>query len=135
MFFAHQHVNATVVIAGLVEGGDAILPGPVGFEISERLIIETTDQRQRMRVGFEFTQVLAMLFEAALLLPETGDTRAVLPAVEARQVLLDVQRAQGNPGTQPRIEASIHFTPGFDRPPWMALAVGHDHLLRIAAGQ
>ncbi|MNC09587.1 hypothetical protein D3C75_572120 [compost metagenome] len=76
-----------------------------------------------------------MLFEAALLLPETRDTRAVLPTIEAHQVLLDVQRAQGNPGTQPRIEALIHFTTGFDRPPWMTLAVGDEHLLRVAAGQ
>ncbi|MNZ55837.1 hypothetical protein D3C78_737730 [compost metagenome] len=51
IFLPHQHVNATVVIAGIIEGCDAILLGPVGFEVSERLIVETPDQRQGVRIG------------------------------------------------------------------------------------
>ncbi|MNN06050.1 hypothetical protein D3C81_1188290 [compost metagenome] len=76
-----------------------------------------------------------MLFEAALLLPEAGDARTVLPTVETRQVLLDFQGTQGNPGAQPRIVSSIHLTPGFHRSQRMTLTTGDDHLLWVAAGQ
>ncbi|MNN62704.1 hypothetical protein D3C81_1780300 [compost metagenome] len=115
-FFTHQHVNATVVIGGVIERRNAIFLGPVGFEIGKRLVVKAANQRQGMGIGFEFAQVLAMLFEAALLLPETRDTRVVLPTIETHQILFDVQCAQGHPHAQTRIEAAIDFSIGFDRP-------------------
>ncbi|MNL11706.1 hypothetical protein D3C87_1325510 [compost metagenome] len=135
MFLAHQHVNATVIIAGIVERCDAIFLGPVGFEIGKRLIVETTNQRQGVGVGFEFAQVLAMLFEAALLLPETRDPRTVLPPIETRQIDIDVHRAQGNPHPQSRIETPVNLAAWLGRSQGMALAATDDHLLGIAVGQ
>lgn len=94
LLLPHQHVNATVVIVGIVERRDAIFLGPIGFEIGKWLIVETADQGQRVRIGVEFAEVFAMLFETALFVPETGDSRVVLPAIEARQVVFDLDRAQ-----------------------------------------
>src|SRR5690606_34713820 len=86
-------------------------------------------------VGLEIAQVLAMLFETALFLPETRDPRTVLPTIEPCKVMVDVQRAQGNPRAQPGIETSIHFTLRFHRTQRMTFAATDDHVLRIADGQ
>ncbi|MNF93040.1 hypothetical protein D3C84_757000 [compost metagenome] len=86
-----------------------------------------------MRVGFQLGQVLAMLFQAATLLPETRDSRTVLPAIEARQVVVDFNRAQGYPGPQSGIEAAVDFTSGLHGTLGMALAGTDQHLLWITA--
>jgi hypothetical protein len=88
-----------------------------------------------MRIGIEFAQVVAVFFDAALFLPETGDARAVLPTIEARQVFFDFDGAQRNPRAQTRIETPIDFSARFHRSQRMTLALADDHLLRIAAGQ
>src|SRR3546814_12650327 len=107
----------------------------IGFEIGERLVVETTDQGQHPGIALQFAQIFAMLFQAALLLPETRHPRAVLPAVEACQVLFDFQGAQGHPGPQARFEAPIHLASWLHGPARMTLTIGDDHLWRIAAVQ
>ncbi|MNO89155.1 hypothetical protein D3C76_806310 [compost metagenome] len=134
-FFAHQHVDATVVIIRVIEGCDTIFLGPIGFEIGKGLIVETTDQRQGMGIVLAFAQVLAMLFETALLLPETRDPRAVLPAIESHKILVDIHCAQGNPRPQPGIETPINLALRLRWAQWVTLAAADDHLLWITARQ
>ena len=111
----HQHMNATVVVACVVKGRDAIFFGPIGFEISKRLVVKATDQGQGVRVVSQFFEVLAMLLKAAPFIPEGQYSRGVLPAVEAFEVKLDVQRTQGDPGAKLGVEAPIDFALGFGR--------------------
>ncbi|MNE46873.1 hypothetical protein D3C80_1412430 [compost metagenome] len=127
-------MDTAVVVIGRVEGGNAVLLGPVRLEVGKRLVIETTDQRQRMRVGFELGQVFAVLRQRATLLPERLHARVVLPAVETLQVMLDLQGTQRYPTAQARIEAPVHFAPRLGRPARVALAVADLHLLRIYPG-
>ncbi|MNF05659.1 hypothetical protein D3C80_2054410 [compost metagenome] len=68
-----------------------------------------------MGIVLEFAQVLSMLLETALLLPETRHPRVVLPAIETPKILVDVHRAQGNPRPQPGIETPIHLAPRLGR--------------------
>ncbi|MNT04296.1 hypothetical protein D3C72_1388700 [compost metagenome] len=88
-----------------------------------------------MRVGLQFAQVVTVLFKAASLLPEIHHPRVVLPTIEALQVCVDLQGAQRHPSAQPRVEAPVHFTTGFRRTTWMALAFSDLHLLRIGTGK
>ncbi|MNO95112.1 hypothetical protein D3C76_867460 [compost metagenome] len=133
--FAHQHVNATVVVIHRIKRRDTVFLGPVGFEVGEGLVIETADQGQAVGVGLKLVQVLAVLLQAPALLPEVQHPRVVLPAIETLQVLVDFQGAQRDPGTQARIEAPIHFATRLWRTPRVSLAVADLHLLRIDARQ
>ncbi|MNR06878.1 hypothetical protein D3C85_1229730 [compost metagenome] len=85
-----------------------------------------------MGVVVQFLQVLAVLLQGAALLPELQHPRTVLPAVEALQVQLDVQGAQGYPAPQTRVETAIDLATGLGRAQWVAAAVGaHHHHWRV----
>ncbi|MNF00696.1 hypothetical protein D3C80_1995670 [compost metagenome] len=60
---AHEHVDAPVIVVGGVERRDAVFLGPIGFEVSERLVVETADQGHGMRIGLKLAKVLAVLLQ------------------------------------------------------------------------
>ncbi|MNE17998.1 hypothetical protein D3C80_1110000 [compost metagenome] len=130
----HQHVDAAVVIIGRIERRNAIFLGPVRFEVGERLVVETADQGEGMRVGLQLCQVFMVLLQGAALLPELVDPRGVLPAIEAFQVLIDLQGTQRYPAAQACIETSVHFATRLGRPARVALAVADLHLLGVHPG-
>ncbi|MCY1305785.1 hypothetical protein D9M70_556100 [compost metagenome] len=93
MFLTYQHVDAPVELTDRVEGGDAVVLGPVHLVVGEGLVVETADDAEDVRIVGDLLQVFPVRVQAALLLPEVRDARAVLPAVEAFEVFLDVQGA------------------------------------------
>ncbi|MNP28773.1 hypothetical protein D3C76_1217640 [compost metagenome] len=107
VFLAHQHVDAAVELAHFIERRDAVGQRPVHLVVGERLAVEAAEQAEDVRVVLDPAQVLAVRVEVALLLPEVRHARVVLPAVEALQVGVDVQGAQGEGQPQRLVAVTV----------------------------
>jgi hypothetical protein len=57
-----EKMPAPVVVARVVEGGDAVFLGPVGLEVAEGLAVEAADEADHMRVGgkAKFVQLVGL---------------------------------------------------------------------------
>src|SRR5690606_3055842 len=99
-FLAYQHMQTAIIIINGVKGCDTILFGPVGFKITERLIIETTDKRMQMSIRQHIPDIARMLLDTAFQFPETGHARGIHPAMECLQISIRINRTKRNDFTQ-----------------------------------
>src|SRR5690606_7782199 len=95
------------IIIDRVKGCNAIFFGPVDLKITERLIIETTDERMQMSIRQHIPDIVGMLLDTALQFPETGYPRCIHPAMKCLQISIQINRTKRNNFTQRSNEAAI----------------------------
>lgn len=103
----------TIVIVAAVEGGYSVFFGPVHLDVGERFVVEATQYGLAMGVFFKALKIVEKFFFCVRLLPESLDARVVHPAVEYREIILNIQGSEAErllkPGNESTVQRAVTF--------------------------